>query len=51
VNPFFSPDGQWIGFAAGGKLKKISVVGGAAVTLGSLPAKRRATRRTTGRFR
>lgn len=27
--PFFSPDGQWIGFFAGG-LKKISVQGGAA---------------------
>jgi serine/threonine-protein kinase len=32
-NPFFSPDGQWIGFFAGGKLKKISVSGGAPVTL------------------
>src|SRR4029077_15291854 len=31
--PFFSPDGQWIGFFAGGKLKKISLNGGAAVTL------------------
>src|SRR5205814_6465212 len=31
--PFFSPDGRWIGFAADGKLKKISVEGGAAVTL------------------
>jgi len=31
--PFFSPDGQWIGFFAGQKLKKISVLGGAAVTL------------------
>jgi len=28
--PFFSPDGQWIAFFAGGKLKKVSV-GGAAV--------------------
>jgi Tol biopolymer transport system component/predicted Ser/Thr protein kinase len=34
VNPFFSPDGQWVGFFAGGKLKKISVSGGAALTLG-----------------
>jgi Tol biopolymer transport system component len=34
VNPFFSPDGQWVGFFAGGKLKKVSVSGGAAVTLG-----------------
>ena len=31
--PFFSPDDQWIGFFADGKLKKISVQGGAAVTL------------------
>ena len=34
VNPFFSPDGQSIGFFAGGKLKKVSVSGGAALTLG-----------------
>jgi WD40 repeat protein len=32
-DPFFSPDGQWVGFFANGKLKKISVQGGAAVTL------------------
>jgi serine/threonine protein kinase len=32
-DPFFSPDGQWIGFFAGGKLKKIALQGGAAVTL------------------
>jgi serine/threonine-protein kinase len=31
--PFFSPDGQWIGFLADGKLKKISVTGGASVIL------------------
>jgi eukaryotic-like serine/threonine-protein kinase len=37
VNPFFSPDGQWLGFFAGGKLKKISVSGGAAVTIGDAP--------------
>ena len=35
--PFFSPDGQWIGFFAGGKLKKISVTGGAAMTLCDAP--------------
>jgi eukaryotic-like serine/threonine-protein kinase len=34
VNPFFSPDGQWLGFFASGKLKKVSVNGGAALTLG-----------------
>ena len=27
-SPFFSPDGQWLGFFAGGKLKKVSVSGG-----------------------
>ena len=32
-SPFFSPDGQWIAFFAGGKLKKVSVTGGAPVTL------------------
>jgi serine/threonine-protein kinase len=31
--PFFSPDNQWLGFFAGGKLKKVSVSGGAALTL------------------
>ena len=31
--PFFSPDSRWIGFFADQKLKKISVEGGAAVTL------------------
>jgi serine/threonine-protein kinase len=25
--PFFSPDGQWVAFFAGGKLKKVSVAG------------------------
>jgi serine/threonine-protein kinase len=32
-SPFFSPDGQWIGFFAERSLKKISVQGGAAVTV------------------
>ena len=36
-SPFFSPDGQWIAFAAGGKLKKISVVGSSVVTLCDAP--------------
>jgi len=35
--PFFSPDGQWIGFAAANKLSKISVEGGALVSLGAAP--------------
>ena len=33
VSPFFSPDSQWIAFFAGGKLKKVAIGGGAAVTL------------------
>jgi serine/threonine-protein kinase len=32
-NPFFSPDGQWLAFFADGALKKVSVAGGAAVSL------------------
>ena len=36
--PFFSPDSQWIGFYAGGQLKKVSVTGGAPVTLGDAQA-------------
>jgi Tol biopolymer transport system component len=35
--PFFSPDGQWVGFFADSKLKKISVLGGAPVTLCDAP--------------
>ena len=31
--PFFSPDGQWVAFFTAGKLKKISVEGGSAITL------------------
>ena len=31
--PFFSPDGQWVGFLSQGNVKKISVDGGSAVTL------------------
>jgi eukaryotic-like serine/threonine-protein kinase len=40
LNPFFSPDGQWLGFFAGNKLKKVSVSGGAALTLGDAPEPR-----------
>ena len=34
-DPFFSPDGQWVGFfsLADGKLKKVPVVGGSAVSI------------------
>ena len=34
THPFFSPDGQWIGFnSSDGKLKKVPVGGGAPLTL------------------
>jgi len=31
--PFFSPDGQWVGFVSGGRANKISVEGGAVIPL------------------
>jgi serine/threonine-protein kinase len=37
VNPFFSPDGQWVGFFAGGKLKKVPVSGGSPLSLCDAP--------------
>ena len=30
-NPFFSPDGGWVGFAAAGELRKVPLAGGPAV--------------------
>lgn len=33
LGPFFSPDGHWIGFFAGGKLMKVSIQGGAPASL------------------
>lgn len=34
-SPFFTPDGQWIGFFEGapGELKKVSILGGPPITL------------------
>jgi serine/threonine-protein kinase len=37
TDPFFSPDGQWIGFFADQHLKKVSIQGGAPETLGDVP--------------
>lgn len=31
--PFFSPDGEWIGYVAGGRLWRVSTAGGPAVTI------------------
>ena len=37
--PFFSPDGNWIGFISGAQLKKVAIGGGAAiVVVDSLPS-------------
>jgi len=38
--PFFSPDGQWIGFFAGSKLRRIAVSGAAPQTLADAPTHR-----------
>jgi Tol biopolymer transport system component len=43
VNPFFSSDSQWVGFFAGGKLKKVPVSGGEVVTLIDAPISRGAS--------
>jgi serine/threonine-protein kinase len=40
ANPFFSYDGQWVGFFAAGKLKKVPVAGGAAQVLADAPSGR-----------
>jgi serine/threonine-protein kinase len=37
---FFSPDSQWLGFFADGKMKKISMRGGAPITLADAPSQR-----------
>ncbi len=36
-NPFFSPDGRWLGFEAGSVLKKISLGGGAPQVICDVP--------------
>ncbi|MHC4067946.1 MAG: TolB family protein, partial [Planctomycetota bacterium] len=35
--PFFSPDGQWLGFASDGRLRKVSLADGTAATLTDAP--------------
>jgi Tol biopolymer transport system component len=42
-SPFFSPDGQWVGFVADGKFKKIRLGGGVAAALADAPDSRGAT--------
>ena len=36
--PFFSPDGRWLAFFAGGRLKKVAPAGGTPVTLADAPS-------------
>ncbi len=36
-DPFFSPDGEWVAYFAGGKLKKVSIFGGAPQEICELP--------------
>jgi Tol biopolymer transport system component/tRNA A-37 threonylcarbamoyl transferase component Bud32 len=43
VEPFFSPDGEWVGFFAGGKLKKVALAGGPPINLADAPTPRGAT--------
>jgi len=38
--PFFSPDGEWLGFFANGKLKKMSIAGGAPEVIAKAEAGR-----------
>jgi len=37
TSPFFSPDGKWIAFVSGPKLKKVALAGGTPVTLCDAP--------------
>jgi hypothetical protein len=37
IGPFFSPDGQWIGFFTDDRLKKASLTGGGAVSIATIP--------------
>ena len=41
--PFFSPDGRWLAFFTAGALKKVSVSGGAALTIAEAPSPRGGT--------
>ena len=37
-DPFFSPDGEWVGFRTADALKKVPLGGGAAVRIVDAPA-------------
>ena len=42
-DPFFSPDGRWVGFFAGAKLQKVAISGGPPVVLCTAPGHRGAS--------
>ena len=42
-SPFFSPDGEWIGFFADGLMKKVSINGGTPVVVADAPSARGAS--------
>jgi serine/threonine protein kinase/Tol biopolymer transport system component len=46
--PFWSPDSRFVGFFAGGKLKKIGISGGTPITLADAPNPRGGTWSSTG---
>jgi len=48
-SPFFSPDGQWIGFFAANKMRKVQVSGGSPLTLGEIESGEQARGGTWGR--
>ena len=43
TTPFFSPDGQWVGFMAGGKIRKVPIRGGRVETMSDSGAGRGAS--------
>lgn len=49
-SPTFSPDGEWLAFAAGGKLKKVRLTGSPPVTLADAPALHGVTWAANGRL-
>jgi Tol biopolymer transport system component len=46
--PFFSPDGTWLGFVTRGQLMKVQLAGGSPVPLGTLPSTLRGATWTKG---
>jgi Tol biopolymer transport system component/predicted Ser/Thr protein kinase len=50
VNPFYSPDGRWIGFYSDGKLKKVSLSGGMPLDVSDVMGNRGAAWTKDGRI-